>query len=210
MGSTKPSASQIQDFRARAGPAATQAATLTADELRLLTELEAGTASVTKSLLGLADRSGKTFDAVQKLGSTYGFDASSRSARPALSACGSARKAGPSAAAASSTLGSPIWGGLASGLQAGSLTIDPLDSVLSRLRQLVTTVAPGIALSSGPTALKSASGQVSGTIAVLFALFPALLGDDPATQAKVSAPTAPRAVCVVCLLVHAFVVLLTR
>eukprot|EP00035_Acanthoeca_spectabilis_P023031 m.447259 g.447259 ORF g.447259 m.447259 type:complete len:360 (-) comp19492_c0_seq1:24-1103(-) len=186
LGSATPSSEQIKAYCARTAPAAAAAdGELSAADLKLLAELEGQTALLAKQLCGIASGVDTARDALDKVGAASGLKPLARKGRRGLVACeeAAAKAATPRTVTAGQ---SPVWTGLVGALNAGSLSVDPQDTVLVRLCALVSAMAPAVKVAHrGPSSLTYAKGTVSGTTSVLFALFPALLGKDRATQAKV-------------------------
>lgn len=192
LGSATPSSEQIKAYCARTAPAAAAAdGELSAADLKLLAELEGQTALLAKQLCGIASGVDTARDALDKVGAASGLKPLTRTGRRGLVACeeAAAKAATPRTVTAGQ---SPVWTGLVGALNAGSLSVDPQDTVLVRLCALVSAMAPAVKVAHrGPSSITYAKGTVSGTTSVLFALFPALLGKDRATQAKVCTTLCP-------------------
>jgi hypothetical protein len=183
---------------------------LSASDLKLLAELESGTVHLSQKLLALAEQSGKVYDAAETLATQRGLPAAPpRSARPALAACtaalnrasassassasassSSSSGAGSACASAGPPSGASVWARAASSSGPGTLTIAASDRVLSRLAGFASRWSKGITASvtgsASETVLGTASREVRGTTAVLFALFPHMVGGTASEHAKVS------------------------
>lgn len=210
FGSSTPTPEQFAayDASSASGRGDSGKADITTEELQLLAELEADAGSIAAELIRLADETDAVFDAASKAGTDSGLAPIKRATRPSIplstaaakrsSRGGAVSTTNPSsrtpadgAAAAVVTVDTPqtaaVWGSSISTIK-GNLFISVGDTVLERLRGIISSSTPRVTVTTGKggeSSLACNEGKICGTTAILFALFPGLLGESASVRAQV-------------------------